>query len=54
LTNCLNCLSLHHEHLLDCHRGWWWQLLLLGCILLGCLLLRLSLPRTSAPVLRHL
>jgi hypothetical protein len=50
LTDGLNCLSLHHEHLLDGHRGWWWQLLLLGyLILLGCLLL-LSTSSCSAPV----
>jgi hypothetical protein len=30
LTDGLNCLSLHHEHLLDRHRGRVWQLLLLG------------------------
>jgi hypothetical protein len=50
LTNGLNCLSLHHEHLLDRHRGRGWQLLLLGClILLSCLLL-LSTPSSSTPV----
>jgi hypothetical protein len=50
LTNGLNCLSLHQEHLLDRHRGWGWQLLLLGCLILrGCLLL-LSTPSSSAPV----
>jgi hypothetical protein len=46
----LNCLSLHHEHLLGGHRGRGWQLLLLGClILLSCLLL-LSMPSASTPV----
>jgi hypothetical protein len=54
LTNCLDCLSLPHEHLLNCHQGWRWQLLVLGCIFLGCMLFRLSTPCTSAPVLRHL
>jgi hypothetical protein len=49
LTNGLNCLSLHQEHLLDGHRGRWWQLLT-GCLILrGCLLL-LSTPSSSAPV----
>ena len=45
---------LHQKHLLNGHRGWRWQLLLLSCLLLGCLLFRLSTPCTSAPVLRHL
>jgi hypothetical protein len=45
---------LHHEHLLNSHRRWWWQLLQLSCIFLGCLLFRLSTPCTSAPVLKHL
>jgi hypothetical protein len=35
LTNGLNCLSLHQEHLLYRHRGRWWQLLL-GCLILRC------------------
>jgi hypothetical protein len=48
LTNGLNCLSLHQEHLLDGHQGRGWQLL--GyLILLSCLLL-LSTPSSSAPV----
>jgi hypothetical protein len=54
LTNCLNCLGPHQEHLLNGHQGWRWQMLLWGCLLLGCLLFWLSTPRTSAPVLRHL
>jgi hypothetical protein len=54
LTNCLDCLSLHQEHLLNGHRRWRWQMLLRGYLLLGCLLLWLSTPCTSAPVLRHL
>jgi hypothetical protein len=50
LTDGLNCLSLHQEHLLDGHRGRGRQLLLLGCLfLLSCLLL-LSTPSSSAPV----
>jgi hypothetical protein len=50
LTNGLNCLSLHQEHLLDGHRGRGRQLLLLGyLILLSCLLL-LNTPSSSAPV----
>jgi hypothetical protein len=50
LTDGLNYLSLHHEHLLDGHRGRGWQLLLLGClILLSCLLL-LSTPSSSVPI----
>jgi hypothetical protein len=50
LTDGLNCLSLHQEHLLDGHRGRGWQLLLLGCLILrGCLLL-LSTPSSSASV----
>jgi hypothetical protein len=50
LTDGLNCLSLHQEHLLDGHRGRGRQLLLLGyLILLSCLLL-LSTPLSSAPV----
>jgi hypothetical protein len=54
LSNCLICLSLHQEHLLNGHRWWRWQMLLWSCLLLGCLLFWLSMPRTSAPVLRHL
>jgi hypothetical protein len=52
LIDGLNCLSLHHEHLLDRHRGrgWGWQLLLLGCLFLRCCLLLLSTPSSSAPV----
>jgi hypothetical protein len=50
LTDGMNCLSPHQEHLLDGHRGRGWQLLLLGClILLRCLLL-LSTPSSSAPI----
>jgi hypothetical protein len=50
LTNGLNCLSLHQEHLLDGHRGRGRQLLLLRYLfLLSCLLL-LSTPSSSAPV----
>jgi hypothetical protein len=48
LTNGLNCLSLHQEHLLDGHRGRGWQLLLLGCLIL------LSTPSSSTPVFWHL
>ena len=45
LTNGLNCLSLHQEHLLDGHRGWGWQLLLPGYLLmLSGLLLLARLP----------
>jgi hypothetical protein len=50
LTDGLNCLSLHHEHLLDGHRGRGWQLLLLGCLILLSWPLRLSTPSSSAPV----
>jgi hypothetical protein len=49
LTNGLNFLSLHQEHLLYCHRGRWWQLLL-GCLILRCCLLLLSTPSSSAPI----
>jgi hypothetical protein len=50
LTDGLDCLSLHQEHLLDGHRGRGWQMLLLGCLILrGCLLL-LSTPSSSVPV----
>jgi hypothetical protein len=50
LTDGLNCLSLHLEHLLDGHRRRWWQLLLLGCLILRCCLLLLSTPSSSVPV----
>jgi hypothetical protein len=50
LTDGLNRLSLHQEHLLDGHQGWGWQLLLLGCLILQCCLLLLSTPSSSAPV----
>jgi hypothetical protein len=49
LTNHLDYLSLHQKHLLYCHRGWWWQLLL-RCLILRCLLLLLSMPPSSAPI----
>jgi hypothetical protein len=49
LTNGLNCLSLHQEHLLDGHRGRWWQLLT-GCLILRCCLLLLSTPSSCTPV----
>jgi hypothetical protein len=49
LTNSLNFLSLHQEHLLYCHRGWWW-LLLLWCLILRCWLLLLSTPSSSVPI----
>jgi hypothetical protein len=49
LTDGLNCLSLHWEHLLYRHRGRWWQLLL-GCLTLRCYLLLLSMPSSSALV----
>jgi hypothetical protein len=49
LTDGLNCPSLHWEHLLYRHRGWWWQLLL-GCLILRCSLLLLSTPSSSALV----
>jgi hypothetical protein len=49
LTDGLNCLSLHEEHLFDGHRGRWWQLLL-GCLILRCCLLLLSMPSSSAPI----
>jgi hypothetical protein len=48
-TNSLECLSLHLEHLLYCHQGWWWQLLL-RCLILRCWLLLLSTPSSSAHV----
>jgi hypothetical protein len=44
LTDGLNCLSLHQEHLLDRHRGRGWQLLLLGCLILLSWPLLLSTP----------
>jgi hypothetical protein len=50
LTDGLNCLSLHHEHLLDRHRGQGWQVLLLGCLILLSWPLLLSTPSSSAPV----
>jgi hypothetical protein len=50
LTDGLNCLSLHHEHLLDGHRGRGWQLLLLWCLILLNWPLLLSTPSSSAPV----
>jgi hypothetical protein len=49
LTNGLNCLSLHQEHLLYRHRGRWWQLLP-GCLILRCCLLLLSTRSSSAPI----
>jgi hypothetical protein len=50
LTNGLNCLGLHQEHLLDGHRGRGRQLLLLGYLILLSGLLLLSTPSSSAPV----
>jgi hypothetical protein len=50
LTDGLNYLSLHEEHLLDGHQGQGWQLLLLGCLILWGYLLLLSMPSSSAPV----
>jgi hypothetical protein len=50
LTDGLNCLSLHHEHLLNGHRGRGWQLLLLGHLILRCCLLLLSTPSSSTSV----
>ena len=50
LTDGLDCLSLHQEHLLDGHRGHGWQLLLLRYLLLLSGLLLLSTPSSSAPV----
>jgi hypothetical protein len=50
LTDGLNCLSLHQEHLFDHHRGWGWQLLLLGRLILWGSLLLLSMPSSSAPI----
>jgi hypothetical protein len=49
LTDGLDCLSLHQEHLLDRHRGRGRQLLLLGCLILLSWSLLLSTP-SSAPV----
>jgi hypothetical protein len=54
LTNGLDYLSLHQEHLLDGHRGRGRQLLLLGYLLLLSCLLLLSTPSSSTPVFRHL
>jgi hypothetical protein len=51
LTDGLDCLSLHQEHLLDGHRGRGRQLLLLGCLILLSWPLLLSTPSSSAPVL---
>jgi hypothetical protein len=50
LTDGLNCLSLHEEHLHDRHWGWWWQLLLLGCLILLSWPLLLSTPSSFVPV----
>jgi hypothetical protein len=50
LTDGLNCLSLHQEHLLDGHRGRGRQLMLLGYLFLLSGLLLLSTPSSSAPV----
>jgi hypothetical protein len=50
LTNGLNCLGLHQEHLLDGHRGRGRQLLLLRYLILLSGLLLLSTPFSSAPV----
>jgi hypothetical protein len=50
LTDGLNCLSLHQEHLLDGHQGRGWQLLLLGCLILLSWPLLLSMPSCYAPV----
>jgi hypothetical protein len=49
LTNNLDCLSLHQEHLLYCHRGRWGQQLL-RCLILWCWLLLMSTPSSSASV----
>jgi hypothetical protein len=54
LTDGLNFLSLHPEHLLDRHRGRGWQLLLLGCLILLSWPLLLSTPSSSALVFCHL
>jgi hypothetical protein len=50
LTNGLDCLSLHQEHLLDEHRGRGRQVLLLGYLILLSWPLLLSTPSSSAPV----
>jgi hypothetical protein len=50
LTNGLDCLSLHQEHLLDGHRGQGRQVLLLGYLILLSWPLLLSTPSSSAPV----
>jgi hypothetical protein len=50
LTDGLNCLSLHQEHLLDGHQGRGWQLLLMGCFILLSWPLLLSMPSSYAPV----
>jgi hypothetical protein len=50
LTDGLNWLSLHQEHLLDRHRGRGWQLLLLGFLILLSWPLLLSTPSSSAPI----
>jgi hypothetical protein len=51
LTDSLNCLSLHQKHLLDGHRGWGRQVLLLRHLFLLSGSLLLSTPSSSAPVL---
>jgi hypothetical protein len=50
LTDGLNYLSLHQEHLLNGHRGRGRQLLLLGCLILLSWPLLLSTPSSSVPV----
>ena len=50
LTDGLDCLSLHQEHLLDGHRRRGRQLMLLGYLILLSYLLLLSTPSSSAPV----
>jgi hypothetical protein len=50
LTDGLDCLSLHQEHLFDGHRGWGRQLLLLGYLILLSWPLLLSTPSSSAPI----
>jgi hypothetical protein len=50
LTNGLNCLGLHQEHLLDGHRGRGRQLLLLRYLFLLSDMLLLSTPSSSAPI----
>jgi hypothetical protein len=49
MTNGLDYLSMHQEHLLYHHRGRWWQLLL-GCLILRWCLLLLSTSSSSMPV----